>query len=84
MHQRLRRQYVTTSFFSYLTLTNDICTYLQVENFLDLKQKQANVDESRMARWQAEVTQDQSRAVMVFTVFTVMSVTTLLDKSYRS
>ena len=47
--------------------------YLQVENLLDLKQKQANVDESRMARWQAEVTQDQSRSVMVFTIFTVMS-----------
>lgn len=46
----------------------------QVENLLDLKQKQANVDESRLARWQAEVTQNQSRAVMIFTVFTVMLV----------
>ncbi|THC99661.1 hypothetical protein EYZ11_000822 [Aspergillus tanneri] len=35
-----------------------------VENLLDLKQKQANVDEARMARWQAEVTQDQSQSVM--------------------
>lgn len=49
-------------------------TYIQVENLLDLKQKQANVDESRLARWEAEVTQSQSRAVMVFTIFTVMSV----------
>ncbi|PYH43161.1 uncharacterized protein BP01DRAFT_301792 [Aspergillus saccharolyticus JOP 1030-1] len=45
-----------------------------VENLLDLKQKQANVDESRLARWEAEVTQDQSRSVMVFTIFTIMSV----------
>ncbi|KAL2834205.1 hypothetical protein BDW59DRAFT_137501 [Aspergillus cavernicola] len=43
-----------------------------VENLLDLKQKQANVDESRLARWEAEVTQSQSRAVMVFTIFTVI------------
>lgn len=53
--------------------THLMLTLNQVENLLDLKQKQANVDESRMARWQAEVTQDQSRSVMVFTVFTVMS-----------
>lgn len=46
----------------------------QVENLLDLKQKQASVDESRLARWEAEVTQDQSRSVMVFTIFTIMSV----------
>jgi Mg2+ and Co2+ transporter CorA len=44
----------------------------QVENLLDLKQKQANVDESRLARWEAEVTQTQSRSVMVFTIFTVI------------
>ncbi|KAF7117440.1 hypothetical protein CNMCM5793_006385 [Aspergillus hiratsukae] len=43
-----------------------------VENLLDLKQKQANVDESRLARWEAEVTQTQSRSVMVFTIFTVI------------
>lgn len=45
---------------------------LQVETLLDLKQKQANVDEAKMARWEAEVTQTQSRAVMVFTVFSVV------------
>ncbi|KAA8650460.1 uncharacterized protein ATNIH1004_003146 [Aspergillus tanneri] len=39
-----------------------------VENLLDLKQKQANVDEARMARWQAEVTQDQSQSVMMLTI----------------
>ncbi|CAI7674542.1 unnamed protein product [Penicillium pancosmium] len=43
-----------------------------VETLLDLKQKQANVDEAKMARWQAEVTQNQSRSVMVFTIFTVI------------
>ncbi|KAJ5788736.1 Mitochondrial substrate/solute carrier [Penicillium paradoxum] len=43
-----------------------------VETLLDLKQKQANVDEAKMARWEAEVTQTQSRAVMVFTVFSVV------------
>lgn len=51
---------------------------MQVETLLDLKQKQANVDEARMARWQAEVTQNQSRSVMVFTIFTVMSVLSVL------
>jgi hypothetical protein len=44
----------------------------QVETLLDLKQKQANVDEAKMARWQAEETQNQSRSLMVFTIFTVM------------
>ncbi|KAJ5723507.1 hypothetical protein N7488_001542, partial [Penicillium malachiteum] len=43
-----------------------------VETLLDLKQKQANVDEAKMARWQAEETQNQSRSLMVFTIFTVM------------
>ncbi|KAI9727442.1 MAG: hypothetical protein M1834_008386 [Cirrosporium novae-zelandiae] len=43
-----------------------------VSNLLDLKQKQANVDEARMARWQADVSQHQSRSVMIFTIFTVI------------
>lgn len=43
-----------------------------VETLLDLKQKQANVDEAKIARWQAEATQNQSRSVMVFTIFKVM------------
>ncbi|KAK1147005.1 hypothetical protein N8T08_002333 [Aspergillus melleus] len=42
------------------------------ESLLDIKQEQANIDESRMARWQAEVTRDQSQSVMVFTIFTVI------------
>ncbi|KAL4975881.1 hypothetical protein BDW66DRAFT_63176 [Aspergillus desertorum] len=51
---------------------NAIAAQKAVENLLDLKQKQASVDESRLARWEAEVTQSQSRAVMVFTIFTVI------------
>ncbi|GFF29050.1 hypothetical protein IFM46972_02521 [Aspergillus udagawae] len=51
---------------------NTILAQKAVENLLDLKQKQANVDESRLARWEAEVTQTQSRSVMVFTIFTVI------------
>lgn len=43
-----------------------------METLLDLKQKQANVDEAKAARWQAEETQNQSRSLMVFTIFTVM------------
>lgn len=43
-----------------------------VETLLDLKQKQANVDEAKMARWEAEETQNQSRSLMIFTIFTVM------------
>ncbi|KKK20761.1 hypothetical protein AOCH_002269 [Aspergillus ochraceoroseus] len=53
---------------------NAIAAQKAVENLLDLKQKQANVDEARLARWEAEVTQSQSRAVMVFTIFTIMQV----------
>ncbi|EAW18527.1 uncharacterized protein NFIA_084790 [Aspergillus fischeri NRRL 181] len=51
---------------------NTILAQKAVENLLDLKQEQANVDESRLARWEAEVTQTQSRSVMVFTIFTVI------------
>ncbi|KAJ5823858.1 Mitochondrial substrate/solute carrier [Penicillium robsamsonii] len=47
-------------------------TQKSVETLLDLKQKQANVDEAKMTRWQAEVAQTQSRAVMVFTIFSVV------------
>ncbi|KAJ6167102.1 hypothetical protein N7470_002549 [Penicillium chermesinum] len=43
-----------------------------VETLLDLKQKQANVDEAKMARWEAEETQNQGRSLMVFTIFTVI------------
>lgn len=69
----LRKLYVFTIFRVMNVYLLEANLNSQVENLLDLKQKQANVDESRMARWQAEVTQNQSRSVMVFTVFTVMS-----------
>ncbi|MCJ1400767.1 hypothetical protein MMC11_003975 [Xylographa trunciseda] len=49
-------------------------TRTDFEKLLDLKQRQANVDEARLARYQADVTSVQSRAVMVFTVFTVLFV----------
>ncbi|KAL9107405.1 MAG: hypothetical protein Q9227_007689 [Pyrenula ochraceoflavens] len=42
------------------------------KDLLDIKQKQANVDEARMARWQADVSQSQSRSIMVFTVITIV------------
>ena len=74
----LRKLYVFRPFRVMNVYLSNANLNLQVENLLDLKQKQANVDESRMARWQAEVTQDQSRSVMVFTVFTVMSASPLL------
>ncbi|CAG8893388.1 unnamed protein product [Penicillium egyptiacum] len=51
---------------------NSHTTQKAVETLLDLKQKQANVDEAKMTRWQAEVAQTQSRAVMVFTIFSVV------------
>ncbi|KAJ5307553.1 hypothetical protein N7476_008209 [Penicillium atrosanguineum] len=51
---------------------NSHLTQKAVETLLDLKQKQANVDEAKIARWQAEATQNQSRSVMVFTIFTVI------------
>ncbi|CAG8889038.1 unnamed protein product [Penicillium nalgiovense] len=51
---------------------NSHTTQKAVETLVDLKQKQANVDEAKMTRWQAEVAQTQSRAVMVFTIFSVV------------
>lgn len=39
-----------------------------------MKQKQANVDEAYLARKSQLVAADQSRAVMVFTVFTIIFV----------
>ena len=42
------------------------------KELLDMKQKQANVDEAHLARQQTEVATDQSRSIMIFTVFTIM------------
>ena len=42
------------------------------KDLLDIKQKQANVDEARMARWQADVSQTQSRSIMIFTIISII------------
>lgn len=42
------------------------------KELLDMKQKQANVDEAHLARQQTEVAADQSRSIMIFTIFTIM------------
>ena len=56
-----------SGYFIYLTI-------LQYSSLLDIKQKQANVDESRLARSQVDATAAQGRAIMVFTVFTIIFV----------
>lgn len=42
------------------------------KDLLDMKQKQANIVEAHLARESAEVAADQSRAVMIFTIFTII------------
>ena len=42
------------------------------KELLDMKQKQANIVEAHLAREQSEVAADQSRSVMIFTVFTII------------
>jgi len=42
------------------------------EKLLDMKQKQANIVEAHLAREQTEVAADQSRSVMIFTIFTII------------
>ena len=42
------------------------------KDLLDMKQKQANIVEAHLAREQAEVAADQSRSVMIFTIFTII------------
>ena len=42
------------------------------KELLDMKQKQANIVEAHLARKQNEVAADQSRSVMIFTVFTII------------
>ena len=42
------------------------------KELLDIKQKQANIVEAHLAREQNEVAADQSRSVMIFTVFTII------------
>ena len=42
------------------------------EKLLDMKQKQANIVEAHLAREQNEVAAEQSRSVMIFTIFTII------------
>ena len=42
------------------------------KELLDMKQKQANIVEAQLARKQTEVAADQSRSVMIFTIFTII------------
>ena len=42
------------------------------KELLDMKQKQANVDEAHLAREQTEVAAEQSRSIMIFTIFTII------------
>lgn len=60
------------SFLAKLIFTADCET--QYSNLLDIKQKQANVDESRLARFQIDATAAQGRSILVFTIFTIIFV----------
>ena len=42
------------------------------KELLDMKQKQANIVEAHLAREQTQVAAEQSRAVMIFTIFTII------------
>lgn len=42
------------------------------KDLLDMKQKQANIVEAHQTRQQTEVAADQSRSVMIFTIFTII------------
>ena len=42
------------------------------KELLDMKQKQANIVEAHLAREQTEVAADQSRSIMIFTIFTII------------
>jgi len=41
-------------------------------SLLDSKQKQANIAEAKLARLSAQVAGEQSRAVLIFTIFTIL------------
>lgn len=44
------------------------------KTLLDMKQKQANVDEMWLARQSTTVAAEQGRAIMFFTIFTIVFV----------
>lgn len=47
---------------------------MQYKSLLDMKQKQANVVEAYLARKASEVAGEQNRAIMIFTIFTIIFV----------
>ena len=49
-----------------------LADHYKFEKLLDMKQKQANILEAHLARNQTEVAAEQSRAVMIFTIFTII------------
>lgn len=51
---------------------------LQLQDLLDLKQKQANVAEARSQRHQAEETARQGKAILLFTVITIIFVSNII------
>ena len=52
----------------------------QFLRLLDMKQKQANVWEAWVAREANEVASSQSRAVLIFTIFTIIFVSSIRFK----
>lgn len=53
-------------------LKSAIAAQRAFKELLDMKQKQANIVEAHLAREQTEVAADQSRSVMIFTIFTII------------
>lgn len=53
-------------------LTSTRAAQKAFKDLLDMKQKQANIVEAHLAREQTEVAADQSRSVMIFTIFTII------------
>ena len=50
---------------------------MKLRDLLDFKQKQANVSEAHSARQQAEQAKNQGQSIMVFTIITIIFVSTL-------
>lgn len=53
-------------------LKSAIAAQKAFKELLDMKQKQANILEAHLAREQTEVAAEQSRSVMIFTIFTII------------
>jgi hypothetical protein len=57
---------------------------MKLRDLLDFKQKQANVSEAHSARQQAEEAKNQGQSIMVFTIITIIFVSTLNGHSYQN